>query len=89
MSTGLQRHVHSGPARIAALAPAIFQSRPLGVQATQLSVKPLANHLAITHNNSSDKGIGTDSSPSTLRKLKGPQEMPSIHGCELRSHTTD
>ncbi len=59
------------------------------MQPTQFSMKPLANHVPVTSNNSSDKRIRTDPAPPALSKLKRPQEMPSIRACELGIHKTD
>ena len=59
------------------------------MQPAQLSMKPLTNHLTVTHNNSSDERIGTDPPPPALSKLQRPQEMPSIRACELGIHKTD
>jgi hypothetical protein len=59
------------------------------VKLAQFSVPPLADHLAVTHDNRSDERIRADSAPSALRKLKRSQEMPSIRGCELRVHAVD
>ncbi len=56
------------------------------MQPTQLSMKPLANHLPFTNHNGTDKRIGTHPPPTALGKLKRPQEMPSIRACELGIH---
>lgn len=89
MRTGLKRHVHGRPHRILASLAAVLKSHPLCVQTPKLSVKPLADHLAVTHNNSSDKRIGTDPPTPTLRKLQRPREMAPIRACELGVHETD
>ncbi len=52
-------------------------------------MKPLADHLTATHNNSSDKRIGADPPAPTLRKLQRPRKMAPIRACELRIHRTD
>jgi hypothetical protein len=59
------------------------------MQATQFGVEALTNHLAATHNHSSDERIGTDPPASTLRKLQRPREMAPIRACELRIPRTD
>ncbi len=59
------------------------------MQIPQLGVKPLANHRAIAHYDSSDKGIGTDPTTPALRKLKRPRKMRPIRACQLRIHKTD
>ncbi len=59
------------------------------MQASKLRMKPLANHLALAHNNSSDKGIGTDPPTPALGKLQRPREMAPIRAWELRIHRTD
>lgn len=56
---------------------------------SQFGVEPLANHLAISHNNSSDERIGTDSPPPALSKLQRTLEMLAIRACELGFHETD
>ena len=67
----------------------VSKSRPLSMQSPQLGMKPLANHTAITHNNSSDKRIGTNPTAPALRQLKRPREMRPIRACQLRIHATD
>jgi len=52
-------------------------------------MKPLADHLAVTRNDGSDKRIGTDPPPPALRKLKSPPEMGFVRACELPIHRTD
>jgi hypothetical protein len=89
MRTGLERHVHGRPSRILAPSAAVLESRPLSVQATKLSVKPLADHLIATNQGSSDKRIGTDPPTPTLRKLQRPRKMAPVRACELRIHRTD
>jgi hypothetical protein len=59
------------------------------MQLPQLSVKSLTNHLALTHNDSSDKRIGTDPTTPALRKLASPPQVGFIHACQLRIHRTD
>jgi len=59
------------------------------MQLPQFGMKPLANNLAVTHHNSSDKRIRTDPTTPALRKLKRPLQMRSIRACQLRFHTTD
>jgi hypothetical protein len=59
------------------------------MQATKLSVKPLADHLTVPDNNSSDERIGTDPPAPTLGKLQRPRKLAPIRACELRIHRTD
>ena len=59
------------------------------MQPTQFSMKPLANHLALTNNNSSDKRIRAHPPPPALSKLKRLAHMCSFRACELRVHRTD
>ena len=59
------------------------------MQAPKLGVKPLANYVPVTNNNSSDKRIGTHSPPPALSKLQRPREMAPIRACELGIHATD
>jgi hypothetical protein len=89
MRTGLKRHVHRRPRGVIAFAPAVSKSRPLRMQLAQFSVKPLTDHLAVPHNNSSDKRIRADPAPPALRKLSSPPQMDFIRACELRIHRTD
>jgi hypothetical protein len=89
MSTGLQCHVHRRPGRVFTSPPAVGKSRTLSMQPPQLSVKSLANHLAITHHDSSNKRIRTHPTTPALRKLKRPPEMGLVRACELRIHRTD
>ncbi len=53
---------------------------------TQLSMKPLANNLAITHDDRPNKRIRTDLPPPTLRKLKSPPQVRAIGSCKRGSH---
>jgi hypothetical protein len=59
------------------------------MQATQLGMKPLADHIPVSHDDSSDERIRADSTPPALSKLQRPREMPLIRGCELAIHATD
>jgi hypothetical protein len=59
------------------------------MQSPQLSVVPLADHLTVTHNDRSDKGIRAYPPASTLRKLKSPPQVFAIRACELGIHMTD
>src|SRR5215218_5876003 len=80
MSTGLKRHVHGRSSRALTPLPTISQRRPLSMQSTQLSMKPLADHHPATHNNSSNQGVGTHSTAPVLRKLQSPLQMRLIRG---------
>ena len=86
---GLQRHVHRRPSRVLAPLPAILQRRPLGVQPAQLGMKPLADHLAVTHDHGADQRIRADSPAPALGKLQRPPQVRPIRGCELGVHATD
>ena len=59
------------------------------MQIAQLGMKPLADRLAIAHNNSSDERIGTHSPPPALSKLQRSREVRPIRACELGIHATD
>ena len=59
------------------------------MQVAQFGVKPLANHRIAPSNYSSNKRVRTDSTPSTLRKLKSPPQVFPIRACELGIHRTD
>jgi hypothetical protein len=59
------------------------------METAKLRMKPLADHLTLAHDNSSDKRIGADPPTPTLRKLQRPREMAPIRACELRIHRTD
>jgi len=52
-------------------------------------VKPLTDHLAITHNHRTDQRIRADPPATALGKLQRPPEVSTIHGCELGIHATD
>jgi hypothetical protein len=86
MSTRLQRHVHHRPSRILPPLAAISESRPLSVQPPQLSMKPLANHRSVPHNNSSNQRVRAHSTPPVLRKLQSPQQMTAIRVSEQGIH---
>jgi hypothetical protein len=59
------------------------------MQLAKFSMKPLADHLTIPHNHSSDKRIRADSPSPILRKLKRPLQVGSVRACELGIHRTD
>lgn len=59
------------------------------MQIAQLSMKPLADDLAVTHDDRSNKRIRTDFLPPALRKLKSSSQMRLIRACELGIHWTD
>ncbi len=80
MSTRLQRHVHSRASRILIPLPAIRQSCPLSVQPPQLSMKPLANYLPATHNNSSNQRIRANTPTPPLSKRQSSLQMLLIRG---------
>jgi len=80
MRTGLQRHVHSRPRRILTPLPAIRQSRPLRMQPPQFRMKPLADHLAISDDHSSNQRIGADPTTPPLSQLESPLQVSLIHG---------
>jgi len=59
------------------------------VQIAQLSVKSLTDHLAVSHDDSSDERIGTDPATPALGKFAGLPQMGFIRACQLRIHRTD
>ena len=80
MSARLQRHVHRGPSRIPTPLAAISQSRPLSMQPTQLSMKPLPDRRPVTGDHSSNQRVRTDPPAPTLSKLQSPQQVLVIPG---------
>jgi hypothetical protein len=56
------------------------------MQPAELSMKSLANDLAITHNDRTHERIRTDSTTPALRKLKRPPQVLTIRSCKRRSH---
>ncbi len=56
------------------------------MQIAQLSMKPLADHLAVTYDNRSNERIGTDFPAPTLGKLESSSQMHSVLGCKRGSH---
>jgi hypothetical protein len=59
------------------------------MQATQLSMKPLADHSPVPNEHGPYKWIGTDAPPPTLGKLQSTPQMSKIRDCELPIHATD
>jgi hypothetical protein len=78
MRTGLQRHIHSRPGGILPPPTTVRKRRALSMQSAQLSMKPLADNLPVTHNDSSHKGVRADPPPPTLSKLQSSPQMTSI-----------
>jgi hypothetical protein len=56
------------------------------MQITQLSMKPLADHLAIAHDDCPNKRIRANSTTPALRKLKRSLEVLPIRSCKRRGH---
>ena len=56
---------------------------------TEFRVPPLANYLAIPHNNRSDERIRTHLPAPALSKLQRAPKMLAINACELGFHETD
>jgi len=56
------------------------------MQIAQFSMKPLANQLAITHHNRSNKRIRANSPAPALRKLKSPPQVFAIRSFKRSIH---
>jgi hypothetical protein len=56
------------------------------MEIAELSMKPLANYLAVTHKDSSNKRIRAHAPATALRQLKGPLQMSPIRGGKLGIH---
>jgi len=56
------------------------------MQITQLGMEPLANHLAITHDDRTHERIRTDFPPPTLSKLQRSFEVLAIRSCKRHIH---
>jgi hypothetical protein len=52
----------------------------------KFSVKPLTDHLAVTHDDRTNERIRADSTPPSLRKLKSSSQVLAIRGCKRRGH---
>jgi hypothetical protein len=57
------------------------------MQISQFRMEPLANDLAISHNDRTHQRIRTDPPPPALSKLKRPPQVLTIRSCKRRSHT--
>ncbi len=86
MGTGLEADVHRRPGRVFAALAAVHQRRLLRVQAAELGVEPLANHLAVTDDDGADERIRADPPAPALGQLEGAAQMVAICGCEGRVH---
>jgi hypothetical protein len=86
MGAGLKRHIHRRPSGIVAPLTAIRQRCPLGVEAAQLGVESLAEHLAVAHNHGADQRIGTDAPSTALGKLQSLPQVLRIGIGQLLSH---
>ena len=67
---GLERHVHRRPGGVLAARAAVLERRPLGVQAAELGVEALADHLAVAHDDGADQRVGADLPPPILGQLQ-------------------
>jgi hypothetical protein len=59
------------------------------MQIAQLSVKPLADNLAVPDDHRSNERIRADSPAPALGKLKSPLQVRPVRACQLRIHATD
>ena len=89
MRAGLERHVHRRPRGILSAAPAVLERRPLGVNATELGVEALADHLSVADDDGADQRVRADPPAPALGELQRPPEVSPIRGCELGVHATD
>ena len=80
MRAGLQRHVHRRPTRVLAAIATVLQRRPLSVQPTELRMKPLTDHFAVTHYDSPHKRVRTDPPPPALSEGKRALQEIDIGG---------
>jgi hypothetical protein len=86
MRTRLQSHVHGRPRRLPTPRPAIRQSRPLSVQPPQLGMKPFADYIPTTRNDSSHQRIRANPPAPALSKLQSSPQMTSIRVSEQGFH---
>jgi hypothetical protein len=56
------------------------------VKPTQFSMKPLADHRAVTHDNRSHQRVRTNPPAPKLSKLQSPLQMSLIRGRKLGIH---
>jgi len=56
------------------------------MQLAQFSMKPLANHFPVTHNDRSNQGIRANSPTSELRKLKSPSQVFAVRSFQRGVH---
>jgi hypothetical protein len=59
------------------------------MQSAELSVKSLADDLAVTHHDRTHERVRADPSAPALSKLQGAPEVRTVHGCDLGVHRTD
>ncbi len=78
VGAGLERHVHRRARRVRAPAAAILDRGDLGVDAAQLGMMALADHLSVSHENGADDRIGADPSAPQLRKLQGTAKLRAV-----------
>ena len=74
------------PAGSSPALAAVGQRRPLRVQPAELGVKPLADDLAVAHDDRADQRIRADPPPPALGQLQRPPQMRLIRACELGVH---
>ena len=75
------------PAASSPRRAAILERRPLGVQAAQLGVEPLADRLLSTHDHGADQRIRADPPAPPLGKLQRPPHVGCIRACQLPVHS--
>jgi hypothetical protein len=56
------------------------------MKAAQFRMEPLANHVAITHDDSTNERIRTNPPTPMLRQLKSSPQMTLIRSSKLRIH---
>jgi hypothetical protein len=84
---GLERHVEAGAGRVVPAPAAVLERRTLGVQAAELGVEALADHLAVTDEHGADQRVGADPPATALRELeRSPEPSRFLLGPD-RGHT--
>jgi len=78
VGAGLERHVDRGSGRIGSAGPGVLDRRALAMQAAELGVETLADHLAVVHDHRADERVRAHLSAATLGELQGPAEVRSF-----------